>query len=74
MEEGTQKSLLLLTFSSSESDSNVHFMMHQLFKTHDELLEHMDTFETIEMQDTHGSVDTVCVKEYQSNVCRTRSK
>jgi len=77
MEEGTQKSLLLLTFSSSESDSNVHFMMRQLFKTHDELLEHMDTFETfetVETQDTHGSVDTVCVKEYQSNVCRTRSK
>jgi hypothetical protein len=44
MEEGMQNSLLLLTFSNSESDSNVHSMMRQLFKTHDELLEHRETF------------------------------
>jgi len=31
-------------FSISESDSNVHSMMHQLFKTNDELLEHRETF------------------------------
>jgi len=74
MEEGMQKSLLLLIFSISESDSNVHSMMHQLFKSHDELLEHTETFETIETQDKHDSVDTVCVKECQINVCRTRSK
>jgi hypothetical protein len=35
-------------FSISESDSNVHSMMHQLFKTHDVFLEHRRTFETIE--------------------------
>jgi hypothetical protein len=44
MVEGMQKSLLLLIFSISESDSNVHSMMHQLFKTNDELLEHRETF------------------------------
>lgn len=31
-------------FSISESDSNIHSMMHQLFKTHDKLLEHRETF------------------------------
>jgi hypothetical protein len=35
-------------FSISESDSNVHSMIHQLFKTHDVFLEHRKTFETIE--------------------------
>jgi hypothetical protein len=44
MVEGMQKNLLLLIFSISESDSYVHSMMHQLFRTHDELLEHRETF------------------------------
>jgi hypothetical protein len=44
MEEGLQKSLLLLIFSISESDPNVHSMMHQLFKTRDELLGQRETF------------------------------
>jgi len=77
MEKEMQKSLLLLTFSITESDPNVPSIMHQLFKTHDELLEHIETFqtlETIEMQDIHDSVDKVCIKKFQSNIWRTRSK
>lgn len=44
MEKGMQKSLLLLTFSITESDSNVPSIMHQLFRTHDKLLGHTETF------------------------------
>lgn len=40
MEKGMHKSLLLLTFSITESDWNIPSIKHQLFKTHDELLEH----------------------------------
>jgi hypothetical protein len=47
-------------------------MMNQLFKT--ELQEHRKTFETIEMQEIRDSVDTVCIKECQSNIHRTSSK
>jgi hypothetical protein len=74
MEEGMWKSLLLLTFSISESDSNVCSLIHLLLETHDVLQEHTETFKTIETQDAYDSVDTVCIKECQSNVCRSRGK